>query len=331
MDRFTTCFGIPVEVEDLLHLQSIKDIQQALITTGGLKDYIIVGGGSNLILSDEKKYKIALIELKSLEVVGGEDSFVFLKVGAGAVWDGVVQFAVDNNLQGIEALSAIPGTAGAAPVQNIGAYGSEIKDVLWKMEAVEKATGQVREFANEECKFAYRNSIFKQELKDKFIITAIYLKLKNSKTAPLPRSREVQEIFMDRDEKEFSLQEIRKAVVKIRWNKLPKPEELANVGSFFHNPIISVSELEELKQILSEVPAYEFGERFKVPAGYLIEQAGLKGFKQGNVGIYEKHALVLVNHGGASFKELKSFIDFIKQTIFEKYKIQLSVEPELVV
>jgi UDP-N-acetylmuramate dehydrogenase len=335
MDRFTTCFGIPVDVEDLLRLQSAEDIQQALITTNKLKGYIIVGGGSNIILNDEKKHKIAVVDVKGVSLTseppleGRGD--IILKVGAGENWDEVVKFAVENNLQGIEALSAIPGTAGAAPVQNIGAYGTEIKDVLWKVEVVEKTTGKVRVFTNEECKFSYRNSIFKQELKDKFIITAIYLKLQNSNTSQLPRSKEVQEIFKDRKDPEFTLQDIREAIIKIRWNKLPKPEELANVGSFFHNPIISASELEELKKILPEVTAYEIGDKFKIPAGYLIEQAGLKGYRKESVGIYEKHALVLVNHGGASFKELKSLIDFIKQTIFEKYKIELSVEPELVV
>jgi UDP-N-acetylmuramate dehydrogenase len=291
---------------------------------------------------------VAVISIKGMEIVeqttspdlslqrrgDGDEEFVILKVAAGEVWDEVVQFAVENNLQGIEALSAIPGSAGAAPVQNIGAYGTEIKDVLEKVEAVERATGEAKEFTNSECEFTYRNSIFKNKLKDKFIITHIYLKLKKSKYAKLPEYKDVKEYFKDSGKESASLTEIRRAITEIRWCKLPRPEDLGNVGSFFHNPIIFLEQLEILKEKLPNIPVYKVDEeKVKVPAGYLIDQLGLKGLKSANgkVGTYEKNALVLVNYGGAEFSDLEDFVKFVQQKVSEAYDINLVVEPELVI
>lgn len=252
MSNFKTSFEIAAPAAPVLKIESLEELRQVLGTTAGLENYVIVGGGTNLVLNDKKEHKVAVISIKGMEIVeqttspdlslqrrgDGDEEFVILKVAAGEVWDEVVQFAVENNLQGIEALSAIPGSAGAAPVQNIGAYGTEIKDVLEKVEAVERATGEAKEFTNSECEFTYRNSIFKNKLKDKFIITHIYLKLKKSKYAKLPEYKDVKEYFKDSGKESASLTEIRRAITEIRWCKLPRPEDLGNVGSFFHNPTI---------------------------------------------------------------------------------------------
>lgn len=330
MKTFTTTFGIPAPVENLLEIGSVKELQQIVATTKDLKNYTVVGGCSNLILDDAKKHNILLINLKGVEILNYE-SEVTLKVAAGENWDDVVAYAVENSLQGIEALSAIPGKAGAAPVQNIGAYGSEVKDVLEKVEVVDKETGEIRFFNNAECRFSYRQSIFKNELKNKYIITAIYLRLKQASTAPIPKYKDVQKHFENDTPTEVPLTEIRQAITEIRWSKLPKPDELPNVGSFFHNPILTKSEVEELQKILPEVPIFEIGSNsYKVAAGYLIDKAGLKGVEKYGVGTYEKNALVLVNKGSATFTDLQKFIDFIKTEIKNKYNVYLQVEPEII-
>lgn len=338
MQTFQTTFGIPVEVDELVKVGSLTQLQE-LITSESIKDYIVVGGGSNLILNDKHKYKILQVDIKGIEIlnVGNLDSLndgesVLIKVGAGELWDEVVGFAVENDLQGIEALSAIPGTAGAAPVQNIGAYGSEVKDALEQVEVIDRETGEIKIFKNEDCNFSYRQSIFKNELKDRFIITHIILKLKKTRVALIPKYKEIKKHFENDFRELIPLTEIRRAITDIRWAKLPKPEQIPNVGSFFHNPILSKNELEELQKILPEVPVFEDESgKYKVPAGYLMDKAGLKGCTLGNVGTYEKHALVLVNYGWATFEDLENFIQFIQKTIKEKFSIELKIEPELVV
>lgn len=333
MKTFKTCFRIPVEVESWVEISSREQLQQVIITGEGLKDCIIIGGGSNIILNDAKKYKILKVGIKSLSAEPTSHPEIFLlNIGAGEVWDEVVEFAVKNNLAGIEALSAIPGTAGAAPVQNIGAYGSEIRDVLESVEAVDRQTGEMKLFTNAECNFSYRQSIFKNEFKNKYIITQITLKLKKASTAQIPKYKDVQKYFENETRREVPLTEIRQAITEIRWGKLPKPEEVPNVGSFFHNPIIAQEALESLQKILPEVPFFKMEDgRYKVAAGYLIDNVGLKGFEKWGVGTYKKNALVLVNKGEATFENLQKFIDFIKSEIKRKYNIELQVEPEIVI
>jgi UDP-N-acetylmuramate dehydrogenase len=341
MQKYKTCFGIEVSAAELLKVDSVADLQALLSTADSLKDFTVVGGGSNIIFDDASSHKIILIDIKGIAYhtslgfgkIHGAFNLeeVVIKVGAGEVWDEVVAFAVERNLQGIEALSAIPGTAGAAPVQNIGAYGTEIKDVLEKVEVVDRATGELRVLENKDCKFSYRNSIFKNEFKNKYIITAIYLKLKKSATAEIPKYKEVQKFFEGDSRVQIPLLEIRNVITEIRWNKLPRPELLPNVGSFFHNPILNHEQLIDLQKILPNVPTYQNEDgNFKVAAGYLMDQAGLKGFTQGEVGTYEKNALVLVNAGQANFEQLQIFINFVQETVFAKYGVRLLVEPELV-
>jgi UDP-N-acetylmuramate dehydrogenase len=335
MQKYKTCFGIEVSVAELLKVGSVADLQALLSTANSLKDFTVVGGGSNIIFDDARSHRIILIDIKGIDLTPNpypaETGEVVLKVGAGEVWDEVVAFAVEHDLQGVEALSAIPGTAGAAPVQNIGAYGSEIKDVLEKVEVVNRATGELQVLENKDCKFSYRNSIFKNEFKNKYIITAIYLKLKNSATAEIPKYKEVQKFFERDSRAQIPLLEIRNANTEIRWSKLPRPEMLPNVGSFFHNPILNYEQLADLQKILPYVPTYQNEDgNFKVAAGYLMDQAGLKGFTQGEVGTYEKNALVLVNVNQANFEQLQNFINFVQETVFAKYGVRLLVEPELV-
>jgi UDP-N-acetylmuramate dehydrogenase len=331
MQKYKTCFGIEVSVMELLKVDSVADLQALLSTADSLKDFTIVGGGSNIIFDDARAHKIIQIQLKGIKIVEENEGMAILKVAAGEVWDEVVVFAVGHNLQGIEALSAIPGTAGAAPVQNIGAYGSEVKDVLEKVEVVDRATGELRVLENKDCKFSYRNSIFKNEFKNKYIITAIYLKLIKSATAEIPKYKEVQKFFEVDSRVQIPLLEIRNAITEIRWSKLPRPEALPNVGSFFHNPIFNHEQLADLQKILPNVPTYQNEDgNFKVAAGYLMDQAGLKGSVKDGVGTYEKNALVLVNIGQADFAQLQNFIKFVQEVVFTKYGVRLLVEPELV-
>jgi UDP-N-acetylmuramate dehydrogenase len=268
---------------------------------------------------------------------------VYLKVAAGDVWQDVVKFALANDLAGIEALSAIPGTTGAAPVQNIGAYGSEVKDVLESVEVFDMESGGFKVLTNTECEFAYRHSTFKKpEHKHRYIIVSIILKLRKSKTNTIPDFKPVRDFFaakynLDKDNKsqmdafETIIREISEVITNIRWSKLPKPDELPNVGSFFHNPIISEVQVEKLKRILPDVPVYPAANgMYKVPAGYLIEQAGLKGYRQGSVGVYDEHALVLVNHQSATFEELEGFISYIQSRVLDLYGVALRPEPEII-
>lgn len=331
MQKYKTCFGIEVSAAELLKVDSVADLQALLSTADSIKDFTVVGGGSNIIFDDVRAHKIIQIQLKGIDIVNENEEVAILKVAAGEFWDEVVAFAVERNLQGIEALSAIPGTAGAAPVQNIGAYGTEIKDVLEKVEVLDCVMGALQILENKDCKFSYRNSIFKNEFKNKYIITAIYLKLKKSATAEIPKYKEVRKFFEGDSRDQIPLLEIRNAITEIRWSKLPRPELLPNVGSFFHNPILNHEQLADLQKILPNVPTYQNEDgNFKVAAGYLMDQAGLKGFTRDGVGTYEKNALVLVNRGQTNFEQLQNFIKFVQETIFAKYGVRLLVEPELV-
>lgn len=320
-------FRIHSQVEKLVRFSG-GDI--ATLVSENEKPFIL-GGGSNIILPENMKDRTILkIENKGIEVVSNDADSVTLKIASGEVWDDVVRYAVENGYSGIEMLSAIPGTAGATPVQNVGAYGGEIKDALLSLDAYDTEEKKSVTIWNNDCGFSYRMSKFKGEWKGRFIITHITLKL--SKNPPkLPDYPGVQKYFSGKNISEPTLQQIRDAIIEIRWSKLPKPEEVGNCGSFFENPIVEKHIAEKIKLEYQNMPSFAVSETLvKIPAGWLIEQSGLKGADFGQVGTYDKNALVLVNKGGATQADVISVREQIIDTVYNKFGITLHSEPEII-
>ncbi len=331
-----TTFQLSSKVQKVLVFKG-GDIKSLLDQVPNEHSIFVLGGGSNIILPPELADRtVVKIENKGINIVDEDDSSVTLKVASGELWDDVVAHAVHNGYSGIEALSAIPGITGATPIQNVGAYGAEIKDVLVSLEAYDIKKKEMVTILNAECEFAYRASIFKKEWKNKFIIIDISLKL--SKLPPtVPDYKGVEEYFKTRNIVNPSLQEIRDAIIEIRWSKLPHPEALPNCGSFFENPIVSMIVYEKIKALYSNVPSFKIsarqdlaGGKVKIPAGWLIENAELKGVNFGSVGTYEKNAIVLINCGTATQADVISARDQIIDEVYKKFGIRLESEPEII-
>jgi UDP-N-acetylmuramate dehydrogenase len=263
-----------------------------------------------------------------MQIVEDTDDTVLLRIGAAEIWDDVVAYAVSNGWGGIENLSLIPGEAGAAAIQNIGAYGVEIKDVIEKVETYNQLSFEKRVFTNEECLYGYRNSYFKNEHNDPHIVTYIQIRLKKKPEFSINYGNLKSELAQY---SELTLQAVRDAVISIRRQKLPDPEELGNAGSFFMNPVIPIAQFEELKKKYPEIPSYPAGEELiKVPAGWLIEQCGFKGKSHGQVGVYEKQALVLVNLGEAKGHEIALVAESIRTAVKEQFGIEIVPEVKYV-
>lgn len=312
-------------------IQKVEDLKEAF-SFAKEKDIkiFILGGGSNMVFSDGVIDMLALkIEIKGFDIVSQGEDYTDIKVGAGENWDQVVSRTVDMGLSGFESLSGIPGTVGAGPVQNIGAYGAEAKDTILEVEVYEIETGEIFNLSNKDCKFGYRDSIFKNEDKGKYIITNVIYRLLKSKPS-MPDYPGVQKYFIDNNINAPTLKQIREAIVDIRNSKLPNPKEKPNVGSFFKNPIV----LNEVAyKIIEKFPNAKFfalkDDLTKIPAGWLIENAGLKGESFGNVSVYDKNALVLVNNGNATMKDLIKAQDEIIRIVKDKFGITLEQEPEI--
>ena len=288
----------------------------------------ILGGGSNVIAT-EKGFNGLIIRMKIMgfETVIEDDSSSTIKIGASEDWDTVVEKTVQMNLSGIEAMSAIPGTAGAAPVQNTGAYGQEIADTLQSLEAYDSKTDSFVTLTNEECGFSYRNSIFRNKEYGRYVITSITLKL--SKSLPQPPFYDSLQKYLDEHNIKIYTQEIiRNAVIEIRKEKLPDPKAMPNAGSFFKNGLVEKWQLESLKNINPDIPTYDMGDgTFKVPSGWLIEQTGLKGQLLHGMRIYDKNALVLVNESAESYEDLALARDEIIGKVRDTFHIQIEQEP----
>ena len=286
-----------------------------------------IGEGSNLLFTGDVNGIILHSGIKGISIVDETKESVLLSVGAAEHWDDVVAYAVSKGWGGIENLSHIPGETGAAAVQNIGAYGVEIKDAIETVEAYNRLTFEKRVFSNEECRYDYRHSFFKEPDNDPYIITYITLRLQKSPQYKLEYGN-LAEALKD---KEITLQAVRDAVIAIRRDKLPEPEELGSAGSFFMNPVISREQFDKLKTEYPAIPSYPAAEgRIKVPAGWLIEQCGFKGKREGNVGVYEKQALIIVNHGGATGDEIATFAEKINNAVSQKFNITLTPEVKYV-
>lgn len=290
---------------------------------------ITVGHGSNTIFTDDFHDAIFL-KNKNTEIIKTyeNDEFVNIKVGAGVVFDDFVAWAVENNFSGIETLSGIPGTVGACPIQNIGAYGNEVSNVITNVEFFSIPEEKFYEISNKDCEFDYRESFFKKN-QGKFIIFNVSFRL-FKKPAELPQYKDLALYFLSKQSKNPSLLEIRNAVLEIRSSKLPNWKEKPNVGSFFKNIILKKELAETLKVKYPDMPVFNVdAENTKIPTGWLIEKVGFKGKEFGNIGIYEKSALVLYSNGKADFAELKNVIEKIQKEIKKEFDIELEVEPNI--
>lgn len=314
------------------HILNIDQLIQAVKFAEEKKlPIFVLGGGSNLVFTDKLLNVVALkIEIRGFEVLENNDEHAIIKVGAGENWDYFVSRTVASNLTGVEVLSAIPGTVGATPVQNVGAYGTEVKDTIVSLEVYDIENKTIKTLLNTDCKFRYRDSIFKNESKGKFVIISVTFQLLK-KLPSFPNYPGVKKYFIEHNINTPTLQEIRKAIIDIRGVKLPDPKKIYNVGSFFKNPIVESSIATKLKNKNPDLTIFPVDENFtKVPAGWLIEQAGLKGKNFGPISIYSNNALVLVNNGTATYEDVLKIRDEIIKIVKDKFDITLEQEPEIV-
>ncbi|MFD2036023.1 UDP-N-acetylmuramate dehydrogenase [Belliella marina] len=319
-------FGIDKKAKFFAQVFSEKDVIEALSRAKKLDiPLIVLGGGSNILLTQDVDAFVMKIELNGISLIKETEDEVFVEVGAGENWHDFVLHCIKNNWAGVENLSLIPGTVGASPMQNIGAYGIEIKEVFEGLYAVNRQSAEVEYFPWEACKFGYRESVFKNTLKDQYVITRVLFKLSKKPTF----HTEYGAISQTLDEmgiSDLSIQAISKAVIHIRQSKLPDPKEIGNAGSFFKNPTISIAQFEKLKANNPTIPGFPNEEGIKVPAAWLIEQTGWKGYRQGNIGVHKLQPLVLVNYGGGEGNEIAALSKKIQESVLEKFNIKLHAE-----
>jgi UDP-N-acetylmuramate dehydrogenase len=289
---------------------------------------LILGEGSNVLFTSDFKGTVLYPGIEEIKQEKQDDANVVVSVGAGVKWDNFVEWCVNSDIGGVENLSLIPGLTGAAPIQNIGAYGVEAKDTIERVTAVNMEDGSLTEFTNEQCRFGYRDSIFKGEHKCKYLIIRIYFKLSTNpvlNTGYYLLKEEVEKIGGE------TLKNVRQAVINIRKRKLPDPKILGNAGSFFKNPVVSISAANTLRERHPSLPAYpDQSGGMKLAAGWLIEQCGWKGKRIGDAGVHDKQALVLVNYGNATGRELFNLSEQIKNSVFKKFGITLEREVEVI-
>ncbi len=316
-------FGIDVPAEYFIKL---KDIETLVEITSLPHQKHILGGGSNILLTQPVRGLVIHNELKGIAIIRENDEHVWLQVASGEIWHELVLFAVNKGLGGIENLASIPGTAGASPMQNIGAYGVEAKETIESVTFWSWADRSFSTYANEECAFGYRDSIFKQELKDKVFITSVVYKLNKHPQFNTSYGAIAQELER-MGVKELSPAAIMNSVINIRISKLPDPKQIGNAGSFFKNPTIAKVHFDILSCKYPGIPSYPVNEKMvKVPAGWLIEQCGWKGYKTGETGVHAKQALVLVNYGNAKGSDIWKLSDEILASVKERFDIELERE-----
>ncbi|MBI6119981.1 UDP-N-acetylmuramate dehydrogenase [Salegentibacter maritimus] len=319
-------FGVDVKARKFISVSSKKELRDVLQQAYATEIFVL-GGGSNMLLTQDVDKTVVHINISGIELISENNEEVILKVGAGENWHQFVLYCIEKGYGGLENLSLIPGNVGTAPVQNIGAYGVELKDSFKSCEALRIQTLEVETFNNEQCEFGYRNSVFKNKLKGQYIITSVNFKL-SKKNHELSTSYGAIQAELDKHNiKKPTIKNVSDAVVNIRQQKLPDPRELGNSGSFFKNPIVSETEFKKLQQQFPEMPFYAMqGNQIKIPAGWLIDQAGLKGYRKGDAGIHKNQALVLVNYGNASGQEILELSKEIQEKIYQKYNIKLEAE-----
>jgi len=318
-------FGIDVKATEFASINSIQELRDVLNTNP--TDLLILGGGSNMLLTKDVEALVLQINLKGISVISRSENSVQIEVAAGENWHELVCWCLNENFGGLENLSLIPGNVGTAPIQNIGAYGVELKDSFVSCEALNIKTKELRTFTKEECQFGYRNSIFKQELKGLYIITSVVFELSNQEHSLKTNYGAIETELQNYGIKTPTIQDISKAVISIRNSKLPDPKIIGNSGSFFKNPVVTYSKFEILQTLFPQIQHYKIStDVVKIPAGWLIDTAGFKGKTFGNFGVHAKQALVLVNYGGASGMDILNLSIQIQKAVKFIFDIDLETE-----
>jgi UDP-N-acetylmuramate dehydrogenase len=321
-------FGIDAKAKEFIAVNTIDSLIEVV---GSNKDLFILGGGSNMLLTQDIQKLVVHVNLKGKAIIDENEDFVIVKAQAGENWHEFVLWCIDQGFGGIENLSLIPGNVGTTPIQNIGAYGVEIKDTLFSCEALNRKTLQIESFTNAQCQFDYRESVFKNELKEQYIITSVLFQLTKKNHAVSTTYGAIETELSKQNIQNPTLKDVSNAVIAIRQSKLPDPKQLGNSGSFFKNPIISKEAYEKAKALHPDMPHYVVSENsVKVPAGWLIEQAGFKGKRFGDAGVHKNQALVLVNYGNATGAELVALSRTIQQTILDQFGIAIEAEVNII-
>ena len=322
-------FGIDAKAAYFVDVDSPERLKEAL--SAGIRPVLILGGGSNMLFTQNFNGLVVKNNLKGIKTVRTFKNKVWVEAGGGVVWHDFVMWAVQHGFGGVENLSLIPGTVGASPVQNIGAYGVELKDVFVSLTAIEIETGKQKHFSNKQCRFGYRDSIFKQEAKGKYCISSVVFSLTTGQHKLNTSYGDIRKTLETNGVETPGIAEVSKAVVQIRSSKLPDPAKIGNCGSFFKNPETEKAVLEHIQKDYPLAPFFDLPNgQVKIPAGWLIEQCGWKGKRVGNTGSYEKQALVLVNYGGATGAEVKQLAFSIIDSVRERFGIKLEPEVNLI-
>ena len=325
-------FGIDVSAKYFTCVQSIENIKE-LLQSDEYKNNkrLILGGGSNILLTKDVDAIVIKNNLKGIETVKETEDSVYIKCAGGEVWHEFVMWCIDKNYGGLENLSLIPGYTGASPMQNIGAYGVEIKDLFYELEAIHTITGEQQLFSKTDCEFGYRESVFKHQFKNQFIITSVTFKLSKNPTSFHIEYGAIKQELDAMNISELSIKAVSQAVINIRSSKLPNPKEIGNAGSFFKNPEVQADVYESLKVKFPNIVAYALDNgNYKLAAGWLIEQSGLKGYRIGDAGVHKLQALVLVNYGSATGNEIYNLSTHVLQTVKDKFGVNLEREVNII-
>ena len=324
-------FGIEVSAAYFTKISSIEELVESIDFSIEKKlECLILGGGSNVLLTKDYTGLIIKNELTGISLIKEDASFYYVKAAAGEGWHTFVMHCIENNYAGVENLSLIPGSIGAAPLQNIGAYGVELKDVFFELEALNITTRNIEKFSLNDCNFGYRESVFKRSLKGQYIILNVTFKL-NKKAFLNTRYGAIEQELEKMQCVDITIKNISQAVINIRTSKLPNPKEIGNAGSFFKNPVIDESLYQELIQANPSMPVYPSGNnQYKLAAGWLIEQCGWKGYRKNDTGCHSKQALVLVNYGNAKGQEIYDLSTEILTSVYKKFGVQLEREVNII-
>lgn len=319
-------FGINAFADEYVKITSVEELKLALKHYQD-RSIFILGGGSNILLTQDVKHPVLHLLIRGIRIIKENDARVWIAAKAGENWHEFVQYCIANNFGGIENLSLIPGNVGTAPMQNIGAYGVELKDVFYSCTTIEVKTGKERIFYRDECEFDYRSSVFKTHLKGQYVITEVCFELTKKSHHLNIAYGAIKDELAAKGISQPDIKSVAEAVISIRESKLPNPKILGNAGSFFKNPVIDAASFETLKKTFPEIPGYQIDQfSTKVPAGWLIDNLGLKGYRKGDAGVHKNQALVLVNYDNASGNEILELSKYIQKEVQKNYGIQLEAE-----